>query len=99
MLGKVGKLRKGWQWVKLSYDEKAELYAKLMDENTKLLKMCYDEAKEICEEKNIVDTENIIKIARCLFDKIGTQSFSAINSALEKKIFEERQIEWKARSD
>ncbi|RLF29230.1 MAG: hypothetical protein DRN14_02585 [Thermoplasmata archaeon] len=93
MIGKVGQFKKGWEWVTLSDEEKAKLYDKLIYENGRLFVIAYNEAKKIKDEIGIHESQ-ILHVAIALFDKLATQSFSAINSELERKIFMEKKKEW-----
>jgi inosine/xanthosine triphosphate pyrophosphatase family protein len=70
----------------LSEEEEEAAVADCMKKNVECLLDCIKEASELKQKGVILADESALSVALALFDKQGTQSFSALTAAIDKKI-------------
>jgi len=74
--------RKVLKRITLSDEEYNELMRSVIEENSRLLRLCFEKARVLSSELG-VDEETI---ALALFEKVGVHSFTLIQAALDEKV-------------
>jgi hypothetical protein len=91
MLGKIISTKSGYKLIELTPEEEKEVLEELRKKNKEIMRVCLGDAEEMLSPPKVpalLPAQITTKIATALFEKLSTQSFTEISSALDKKVFE-----------
>jgi len=94
MIGTIVKGKVGYEWLSLTKEEIEKTLDELRQRNAEEFTRCLDMAKDICEIKGeylMGSQPEILEVAKMLFEKQATQSYTVLSNALDRKKFNQKK--------